>query len=62
MPRSYQVWGEVYVADRKKVVFNWRPLIGFKILPDDDEISAYTSLRHVFADAPTKIPYTWEFK
>lgn len=62
MPRSYQVWGEVYAADRKKVLINWRPLIGFKILPDEDEISAYTSLRHVFADAPIKIPYIWELK
>jgi len=54
--------GEVYAADRKKVLINWHPLIGFKILPDEDEISAYTSLRHVFADAPTKIPYIWELK
>ena len=59
MPRSYQVWGEVYASDRKRILIRWQPFATFTILGEDRNERKGGSIRHEYLDAPIKIPYIW---
>jgi ABC-type polysaccharide/polyol phosphate transport system ATPase subunit len=59
MPRTYQVWGEVWGGDRKRVLVQWQPLAAFTISDDSDALAGAGGLRHRRADAPMKVPYRW---
>jgi lipopolysaccharide transport system ATP-binding protein len=61
MPRAYQVWGEVYGADRKSILYKWQPLAGFTILAEDNREMLPGSLRHERSDAPVRVAYTWKW-
>lgn len=59
MPRTYQIWGEVYGADRKHLLVNWQPLAAFTISSEYDVVRQPGSLRHERADAPVRVAYSW---
>ena len=61
MPRAYQVWGEVWDADCKGLLVMWQPLAAFNIFDEHAE-NATVSLRHSRADAPVRVPYTWDLQ
>jgi lipopolysaccharide transport system ATP-binding protein len=58
MPRAYQVWGEVFDADRQGVLMRWQPLAAFSV-HDKNFVSSPGSLRHTRVDAPVRAPYQW---
>jgi len=64
-PRAYQVWGEVWAADRAKLLVNWQRLGAFRIVECLDgqphEIGR-GGIRHLRADAPVDVPYQWEYE
>jgi hypothetical protein len=55
------VWGEVYGADRKSILYKWQPLAGFTILAEDNREMLPGSLRHERSDAPVRVAYTWKW-
>jgi hypothetical protein len=59
MPRAYQVWGEVWDAEKKGFLVVWQPLTAFTI-GDDTTSASQGSLRHTRADAPVRVPYQWQ--
>jgi len=62
-PRAYHVWGEVYAADRARLLVEWRRLGAFRIaggLPEQTDVGR-GSIRHLRADAPVSVPYEWEY-
>ncbi len=58
MPRSYQVWAEVYAADRQTLLLRWQLVAAFGI---EDPLAARATgaLRHMRADAPVRAAYEW---
>lgn len=61
MPRTYQVFGEIFDGDRQGVLMRWQPLVGFTI-KDDLPTDRPGSLRHTRVDAPVRVPYTWRMQ
>jgi lipopolysaccharide transport system ATP-binding protein len=62
MPRAYQVWVEIYGADRKSIILKWQPLAGF-IIDDEENFTLLPgSLRHERADAPVRVNYEWDLQ
>ncbi len=61
-PGAYHLWGEVYGADRTRLLVEWRRLGAFRIAattPAQTEVGK-GSIRHSRADAPVHVPYEWE--
>ncbi len=67
MPRTYNVWVEVYGKDRSELLYMWRILGSFRVLdpnnnrPEIDEESR-GSVRFSRAHAFVKVPYDWQFE
>ena len=61
MPRSYQVWGEVYGTDRKRILIRWQPFATFEIMGEERNGRKRGSIRHEYLDAPVRVPYEWHF-
>jgi len=61
MPRSYQVWGEVYGTDRKRIIIRWQPIATFGIMGDERIGRKRGSIRHENLESPVRIPYEWHF-
>jgi lipopolysaccharide transport system ATP-binding protein len=66
-PRVYEVWGEVWHADRHRALVDWHRLASFRVVDGahvngtpDDAGHAAGSIRHMRADAPVRVPYRWE--
>ena len=60
MPRTYQVWGEVYGSDRKSILLQWQPVGSFAIEESNPDSMQVVSIRHQRADAPVKLFYAWK--
>ena len=63
MPRVYAVWGEVWGADRARILLKWQRLGAFRIAGESDEHTQKIdrgSVRHVRVDGPVRVPYEWE--
>jgi hypothetical protein len=64
-PRAYQVWGEVWGADRARLLVSWQRLGAFRIVSDIGGQSTEVGrggIRHLRADAPISVPYEWAYK
>lgn len=63
MPRAYNIWVEVYGADRSQILYKWRVLGGFRIIDrskkevGDEE--ARGRVRFTRAHGIVKVPYKW---
>ena len=65
MPRTYYVWGEVWAADRARMLVKWQRIGGVRVASSntghDLEVMGKGSIRHTRADAPIRVAYEWEF-
>jgi len=64
MPRTYYVWGEVWAADRARMLIKWQRMGGVRITTSSsaqDNALGKGSIRHTRADAPIRVAYEWEF-
>jgi homopolymeric O-antigen transport system ATP-binding protein len=61
MPRAYEVWGEVWSADRTRAIVRWQHLASFRILDNGQVEGMSGGIRHVRADGAIRVPYRWEF-
>ncbi len=63
MPRVYELWGEVWRDDRTQTLVDWHRLGRFRVAEPSArcEPPQPGSVRHRRADAPVRVPYTWEF-
>ncbi len=65
MPRTYYVWGEVWAADRARMLVKWQRIGGVRVtgssVAQDAEVMGKGSIRHTRADAPIRVAYEWEF-
>lgn len=62
--RAYQVWGEVWGADRARLLVNWQRLGMFRIVDGTDSQQQPVGkggIRHLRADAPIHVPYDWAY-
>ncbi len=62
--RAYLIWGEVYDADRTRLLVNWQRLGSFRVVDEsiDAGQAARGSIRHSRTDAPIRVPYEWKQK
>jgi len=62
--RAYLIWGEVYDADRTRLLVNWQRLGSFRVIDKaiDPSLVARGSIRHSRTDAPIRVPYEWKQK
>jgi hypothetical protein len=63
MPRTYYVWGELWAADRAKLLVKWQRIGGMRILSSagsELQAAGKGSIRHTRADAPVRVPYEWK--
>lgn len=65
MPRTYYVWGEVWAADRARMLVKWQRIGGVRVVSAnaarEAEVMGKGSIRHTRADAPIRVAYEWEF-
>lgn len=65
MPRTYYVWGEVWAADRARMLVKWQRIGGVRVVSTnaarEAEVMGKGSIRHTRADAPIRVAYEWEF-
>lgn len=64
MPRVYDVWGEVYAADRTELLLNWQRLGTFRIASSTNGHCRQIGkggIRHLRADASIRVSYSWEY-
>lgn len=64
LPKVYDVWGEVWGADRAQTLVQWQRIGMFRIVDKDYQQAGSLqkgSIRHVWADAPVQVPYEWEY-
>ncbi len=59
-PRPYQVMGEVWGADRARLLVNWQRFGVFHIVDERLHQMGKGGIRHFRADAPVTVPYEWE--
>jgi lipopolysaccharide transport system ATP-binding protein len=62
--RAYQVWGEVWGADRARKLVNWQRLGVFRIAGGADSQQQRVGqggVRHLRVSAPIHVPYEWEY-
>jgi lipopolysaccharide transport system ATP-binding protein len=60
MPRSYDVWVEVYGEDRSKLLYKWRVLGKFRILDNENvDDGSVGSVRFRRAHSPIIVHYEW---
>lgn len=62
-PRAYLVWGEVWGADRARLLVNWQRFSAFRVVDASHESQAVLrgSIRHSRTDGPIIVPYEWEY-
>jgi lipopolysaccharide transport system ATP-binding protein len=62
MPRVYRLWGEVWDADRQKMLVNWQKLGSFMVRENLDQNIELErgGVRHLRGGAPIHIPYQWK--
>lgn len=58
MPRTYQVWGEVWREDRFTPLVQWQPWTAFTV-ESEAATAKKGSLRHARLDAPVRVDYEW---
>lgn len=63
MPRAYELWGEVWHEDRTRPLVGWQRLGTFRLVEAETHKhrTGPVSVRHLRADAPVRVPYTWEY-
>jgi lipopolysaccharide transport system ATP-binding protein len=65
LPRAYHVWGEVWAADRARLLVMWQRFGAF-IVESSSELQKQAlgrgSIRHLRADAPIRVPYDWQYR
>lgn len=64
LPKVYDVWGEVWGADRAETLVQWQRMGMFRIAAGNNEHTHPNhkgSIRHLWADAPLQVPYLWEY-
>jgi lipopolysaccharide transport system ATP-binding protein len=63
MPRTYFIWGEVFGADRTRMLVVFQRLGAFNIMVDEDSLQQVGSggLRHLRTDAPIFIAHDWHY-
>ncbi|MCC7355147.1 MAG: ABC transporter ATP-binding protein [Anaerolineae bacterium] len=64
MPRVYYVWGEIWAADRTRMLMKWQRLASFRVSGTGEEPQQEVgkgSIRHQRVDAPIRVPYTWDY-
>jgi lipopolysaccharide transport system ATP-binding protein len=64
MPRAYQVWGEVWGADRVHRLVLWQRFGAFQVIGGANfQLSEVGrgGIRHLLADAPVRVPYEWKY-
>ena len=65
MPRTYYVWGEVWAADRARMLVKWQRIGGVRVVSAnaarEAEVMGKGSIRHTRADAQIRVAYEWEF-
>jgi lipopolysaccharide transport system ATP-binding protein len=64
LPKVYDVWGEVWGADRAQTLVQWQRVGMFRIVDrknGEPEPVLKGSIRHIWADAPVQVPYEWEY-
>ena len=62
MPRTYHVWGEVWAADRARMLVKWQRMGTFRIADDLGNQCLERgsgAIRHLRADAPIRVEYEW---
>ncbi len=64
MPRVYYVWGEIWAADRTRMLVKWQRLGSFRIgggVEVSEQEVGKGGIRHQRVDAPIRVPYSWEY-
>lgn len=64
LPKVYEVWTEVWGADRTETLVNWQKVATFRIAEHgaaQSQAARKGAIRHLRADAPIKAPYRWEY-
>jgi ABC-type polysaccharide/polyol phosphate transport system ATPase subunit len=64
MPRTYDVWGEVWSEDRARALINWQKLGTFRVSASSQlthQGLGTGGVRHLRADAPIRVAYGWDY-
>ena len=62
LPKVYEVWGEVWGADRTEAVVEWQKLGAFRVSVSEHAAQQPVGkggIRHLRADAPIHVDYQW---